>query len=100
MGREVTGILCVALAYAALEANGKQFLGFHGKFHGELIEHFFAVAVYDQTNRFFRINPALFAIEYLILSNFRGGSFMLNRAGWILNFDVWEGMCPTFIAHK
>jgi hypothetical protein len=88
------------LADAAFQADSKQFLGFHGKLHGQLAENFLAEAIDDHVDSILGRDTTLIAIENLILTNLTGGGFVFDAGGGVPHFDVWKGVRPALISNK
>ena len=56
-------VAAVGSAHGAFERDGKQFLCFDGKLHGELVEHVFGVTVDDEVHGRLGRDAALVAVE-------------------------------------
>ena len=58
------------LSHAPLEGNAKEFLGFDGKFHWQLVHYFFSISVDNKRHSFFCRYASLVAIKYLFVIDF------------------------------
>jgi hypothetical protein len=81
-----------SLTHGALQGDGEELLGFHGKLHGQLIEDVFAVTVYNQGNGLFGADAPLVAVKNLVFANFGGGGFVFHAGRRVLYLDVGEGV--------
>jgi hypothetical protein len=88
------------LSHAAFQTDLQELLSLNGKLHGQLVYHLFYVAIYNKANGIFGGDAPLIAIKYLILSNLRGGGLVFHFGGIVVNLEIGEGMCPTFIAQQ
>src|SRR5215210_1368706 len=75
-------------AYASFQGDAEQLLRFDGEFHRQLLEYLATEPAHDHRHRVLRAHPALLAVEDLILTDLRCGSFVLQRGRVVLNFDV------------
>src|ERR1700742_1080263 len=57
------------LSHTSFQSDGQQLLGFDGKFHRQLVQHFAGIAVDDQRHSLFRIDAALVEIKYLVFAD-------------------------------
>src|SRR5829696_5990847 len=80
------------LAHTAFETDPQQLLGFHRELHRQLLKDFLAEAVHDHRDGVLGVEPALLAVEDLVLADFRSGRLVLERAGGVLHVDVREGV--------
>src|SRR6202040_3029085 len=92
--RSTSGLLFLQGKYrtpssdAAFEAHGEQLLRFDREFHRQLFQHFLAEAVDDQRHGVLGAEPALPAIEQLILADLRRRRLVLDPGGRIAHLDV------------
>src|SRR5919109_5390085 len=73
------------LSNAALQADAQELLRLDGEFHRQVPEHFPAEAAHDQIHRILGRQPALPAIEDLVLADFRCRRFVLDARRRILD---------------
>src|ERR1700732_4084919 len=73
---------------AAFEAHRQQLLRFDREFHRQLFQHFLAEAVDDQRHRVLGAEPALPAIEQLVLADLRGRRLVLDPGRGIAHLDI------------
>ena len=59
-----------ALPYASLKRNAQKLLRLNGKLHGELVNHFLGVTVYNKVYGALNGDAALLAVEELVLRDF------------------------------
>src|SRR5690606_7447342 len=87
-------------ADAALQADREQLLGLDRELHRQLLHHLFAEAVDDQRNRILVRQPALAAVEQLVLADLRGGRLVLDPGGAVLDLEVRHGVRAAAIADQ
>src|SRR5882724_4127112 len=85
---------------AALEAHGEQLLRLDREFHRQLLEHFLAKPVDDQRDRILGAQPALAAVEQLILADLRSRRLVLDPGRGIAYLDVGHGVRATALADQ
>ena len=76
------------LSHAAFQTDTQELLGFHRELHRQFAEYFLAEAADDHVDGIFRGQPALAAVEDLVLADLRRGRFMLHTGGGVLDFEV------------
>src|SRR5271168_1490570 len=62
----------------AFETDGKQLLRLDREFHRQFLQHLLAEAVDDQRHRIFGAQPALTAVEQLVVADLGGRRFVLD----------------------
>src|SRR5438270_375678 len=62
-----------------------------------VMEPFLAEAIHDHRNRVFSREPALPAIEDLVLANFRGGGLMLHYRATVAHVDIGKGVSHALV---
>ena len=87
-------------SHGALQGYGQKFLGFYGKLHGQLVEHFFSISIDYQSHGLFCRNAALVAVEELVFADFLCGGLVLHYCCFVVYVHVGEGVCPTFAAQE
>src|SRR5881394_3141856 len=80
------------LTDASFEGDAKQLLRLHRELHRQLLEHLAAEAAYDHRHCVLGAQPALLAVEDLVLADLRRRRFVLERSGVVLHLDVREGV--------
>src|ERR1051326_6417241 len=75
-------------ADASFQTYPQQLLRFDGEFHGQFLEHFLAEPVDDHVYRVLRRDPALVAVENLVLADLRGGRLVLDARSGVLHLDI------------
>src|SRR5262245_62075481 len=83
LGALVASRRLTGLANAALQADAKELLGFHGEFHRQLAKHFLAEAIDDHVDRVLGRDTALVAVEDLVLTDLGGCGFVLHARGGV-----------------
>src|SRR2546427_2276517 len=91
-----------ASAHRALEvqAHREELLGLHGELHRQVQEDLLAEAVHDHVRRVLRGNPALLAVEQLVVPNLRRGRLVLELRGRLVDLDVRERVRPALVADE
>src|SRR3989475_6413829 len=91
-----------ASAHRALEvqAHREELLGLHGELHREVQEDLLAEAVHDHVRRVLRSEPALLAVEQLVVPNLRGRRLVLELGGGLVHLDIGERVRPALVAEK
>src|ERR1700690_1813619 len=88
------------LADAAFEAHGEKLLRLDRELHRQFLQHLFAEAVDDQRQRVFLREPALPAIEELVVADLRGRGLVLDAGGGIAHLDVGHGVGAALLADQ
>ena len=68
---------------------------FYGKFHRELVEHFFGITVDDESYGIFGRNASLIAVEELLFRYFGSGGFVLYDGGVVVDVYVRKCVCSA-----
>src|SRR2546422_107839 len=91
-----------ASAHRALEvqAHREQLLGLHGELHREVQEDLLAEAVHDHVRRVLRREPALLAVEQLVVPDLRGRRLVLELGGGLVHLDVRERVRAALVAEE
>src|ERR1039458_9034869 len=90
----------VHLPYASFQTHAEQLLRLHGELHRQLAEHFLAEPVHDHRNRVFARDPALPAIENLVLADLRRRGLVLQLRRRVLHFQVRERVRAALVAQQ
>ena len=90
----------IHLPNTALQANPQQLLRLDGEFHRQFGEDFLAEAVDDHGDGVFRGNPALVAVENLVLADLGSRSLVLDVGGGIADLDIGKGVRAALVADE
>src|SRR3989454_4253930 len=91
-----------ASAHRALEvqAHREKLLRLHGELHREVQEDLLAEPVHDHVRRVLRREPALLAVEQLVVPDFRGRRLVLELGGGLVHLDVRERVRAALVADQ
>src|SRR5215468_787638 len=96
MGRDPA----IASAHRAFEREPEQVLRLDGELHRQLAEHLLAEAVHDHRDGVLLGEPALAAVEELVVADLRGRRLVLDGGGGVLDLEVREGMRGAAVAEQ
>src|SRR3989338_703516 len=88
------------LANAPLQTDAQQLLGLHGELHRQFADNLLAEAVDNHRDGIFGREPALLAVENLVLADLGGGGFMLHLGRGVPNFQIREGVRAALVADQ
>src|SRR5438093_7157187 len=87
-------------ADAPLEADAEQLLRLDGELHGKLAEDLLAESIHDHGHRVLRGEPALAAVEELILADLRRRGLVLELGRGVVDLDVRERVRAALVPHE
>src|SRR5215467_13038286 len=90
----------ISSPHTAFERHAQQLLRFNGKLHRQLTEHFLAEAADDQVDGVFGREPALTAVEDLVLADFRRRRLVLDTRGAVLDVEIRERVSAALITDQ
>ncbi len=82
------------------ERDPEELLRFEREFHRQVLKHFLAEAAHDQRDRVLGAEPALLAVEDLILADLGRRRFVLDRRRAVADLDVRERVRAALIADE
>src|SRR5690606_11750699 len=88
------------LADRAFQADIQQVLGLDGELHRQLLEDLAAEAVHDHVDRVFLGQPALTAVEELIVADLRRRRLVLDACRALARLDVRKGVRAAAVADE
>src|SRR5262245_35336986 len=88
-------MLSMTLPDAAFEAYVQQPRGLDRELHGQVAEDLLAESVHDHRHRVLARQPALLAVEELLLADLPGRGLVLHHGGGIGHLDVGERVGPA-----
>ena len=88
------------LPHTSFQCDLQQLLCFHGKFHGQFVEHFLGISIHYQPNGCFGVNAALIAVEYLVFAYFRSGGFVFHNGRIVIDVHIRKSVCSAFITKQ